>query len=80
MVLLMFVVDIKHNCSYLELTVCVAKSYIFFMQVGVDVYQFSLPFTPTFVYLDSFYVINKILLLNTDINHKLASLFLTNTV
>jgi len=40
----------------------------------------NLSFTPTFVYLDSFYVINKILLLNTTINNKLAGLFLTNTV
>jgi len=46
----------------------------------VDVYQFNLPFTPTLVYLDSFYVINKILLLNTNINYKLASCFVTNTV
>lgn len=76
----MFAVNINHNCSYLELTVCVAKSCVFFMQVGVDVYQFNLPFTPTLVYLDSFYVINKTLLLNININYKLAILFLTNTV
>lgn len=80
MVLLMFVLNIKHNCVYLELTVCVAKFYIIFMQVGVDVYQLNLPFTPTFVYLGSFYVINNILLSNNNLYYKLASVFLTSTV